>query len=217
MEGEIIKTTPFEMVFIIRDIMCADKKSMATNSDNLGQTQEPSYRYDERITEKILDLGDIRLGVQVLDVACGAGTRFPAYLSRGVVRITGVDTSAKALAQAEKQFAQPNVHLIRADIHACRFDRAFDRCIVCNALEEFPDLPRLLRRLADFVKPGGRLTLAQRLTNPSVPLPEPDAIAAMLADWFVVDVRHTDNELYVVSGLRNDIPSSFMALLPHQK
>lgn len=197
--------------------MCADKKSIATSSQSPGQTGEPSRRYDEEITGKILDLGDIRPGVQVLDVACGAGTRFPAYLSRRVGRITGVDISAKALAQAEKQFALPNVHLIRADIHACRFDRAFDRCVVCNALEAFPELPRLLRRLADFVKPGGRLTLAQRLDRPSASLPEPDAVAAMLADWFVVDVRQKDGELYVVSGLRNDLPASFTALLLHQR
>ena len=143
----------------------------------------PSWQSRKTPTvSQILDLAEIRPGVHILDVACGTGCLFPAYLQRGASSITGVDFSPGMIAQAEKKFRQPAVHLIRADILACRFDRPFDRCMVFNALPYFASPASLLRRLAGYVKPGGRITLAHcqweapahhRACPCSFPLPEP--------------------------------------------
>ncbi|MGM9641062.1 MAG: class I SAM-dependent methyltransferase [Faecousia sp.] len=159
------------------------------------------------VINRILDLAQIRQGVRVLDVACGTGVLFPYFLERKVKEITGVDLSPGMIAQAEKKFSQPNIHLIRADIQACRFDRPFDRCVMYEALGCFPEPARLLRRLADFVKPGGRLTVAWSSCkeDTSRPQPLPREMAELIAPWFVVDVCQNDG-IHVISGVRNDTP-----------
>ena len=119
------------------------------------------------------------------------------------------------ITQAEKKFRQPEIHLIRADILACRFDHPFDRCLVLNTLPHFTNPDPLLRRLAGCVRPGGRITLGQcmgegaelcRACPGFSPLPETTRLARMMAPWFLVDIQISDTEKYVVSGLRNDLP-----------
>lgn len=184
-----------------------DKKAVAAHFDGLAKHWDSAY--DQNRIQEILNAADIRPGVSVLDVACGTGALFSDYLSRGVRSITGVDISGGMIAQAEKKFPQPNVHLIRADIQACRFDRPFDRCMVLDALPYFADHARLMRRLAGFVKPGGRLTIAQTLHQPNLPepngpLPTAEALAAMLKPWFSPEIRQSSGQWYLVCGLRSD-------------
>ncbi len=198
--------------------MCTDKQSVAAYFDCLAADWDEANTYSDAAISQILDLAEIRPGVHILDVACGTGILFPAYLQRGAASVTGVDFSPGMIARAKTKFRQPEVHLIRADILACRFDRPFDRCMVCNALPYFASPASLLRRLAGCVKPGGRITLAHCLWKASTrhqacphsfPLPEPANLARMMAPWFLVDVQISGRETYVVSGLRNDRPACF--------
>lgn len=191
--------------------MCADQQSAAAFSDHMASDWNETDTLHDTTIHQILDLADIRSGVHVLDVACGTGVLFPYYLSRNVASITGVDLSADMISQAKKKFQQSQIHLIRADILACRFDSPFDRCMVYHALSYFPDPAQLLRRLAICVKPGGRLTLAQCFgrTQEQCPpsLPDTAELARILAPWFLVDIQFSDGEKYVISGLRNDAPA----------
>ena len=90
--------------------------------------------------------------------------------------------------------------------------------MVFNALPYFASPASLLRRLAGYVKPGGRITLAHcqweapahhRACPCSFPLPEPHRLARSMAPWFLVDVQISNGEVYVVSGLRNDRQTCF--------
>lgn len=196
--------------------MSADKKEVAAYFDRLSEDWDESLVHDDAVIEKILNFADIRPGVHVLDVACGTGVLFQDYLDRGVSSITGVDLSSGMIAQAQKKFQQPNVHLVRADIQACRFDAPFDRCMIYNALPHFEDPAMLLRRLAGFLVPGGRLTVAHSMSREQIDahhqnhaqthskqLPEAELLAQEMRPWFDVDVMVSDNEKYVVSGVRN--------------
>lgn len=98
--------------------MCTDKQSVAAYFDCLAADWDEVNTYSDTTVSQILDLAEIRPGVHILDVACGTGCLFPAYLQRGASSITGVDFSPGMIAQAEKKFRQPAVHLIRADILA---------------------------------------------------------------------------------------------------
>ena len=140
--------------------MCTEKQSVAAYFDRLAAGWDEANTYSDKTISQILDLADIRPGVHVLDVGCGTGARFPDYLCRGASSVTGVDLSGM-ITQAEKKFRQPEIHLIRADILACRFDHPFDRCLVLNTLPHFTNPDPLLRRLAGCVRPGGRITLGQ--------------------------------------------------------
>ncbi len=176
--------------------MCAEMK------DTMVPAEVPASRREA--LEKIVQMAGLRPGLQVLDVACGSGELFPLYLEKGVAGITGVDYSAEKLNEGTKKFTMPEVHMIRADIRACKFDRGFDRCLLVDALPEFTDLGQLLPRLADFVKPGGRLVLAHSTGKPEQVM-SAEELAKRLAPWFVVDVC-TEEELYLVSAVRNDVP-----------
>lgn len=193
--------------------MNADKKAVAAYFNTLAENWDTDNMLSPAQAAHIVELADIRAGSHVLDVACGTGTMFPYYLERGAESVTGVDISGGMIAQAKKKFDRPNVHLIQADIQACRFDEPFDRCIMVNALTQFADFPQLLRQLAGFVKPGGRLLVACSLSREQVNaqeegtfLPEPEELAAMMAPWFVMDVKEEDP--YSVSGVRSDAPAS---------
>lgn len=165
-------------------------------------TEVPASRREA--VEKIVELTNLRPGLQVLDVACGNGELFPLYLAKGVAGITGVDYSSEKLAEGKKKFTMPEVHMIRADIRACKFDHGFDRCLLVDALPEFKDLGQLIPRLADFVKPGGRLMLAHSTGKPEQ-IMSAEELGKRLAPWFVVDLC-TDEGMYLVSAVRNDIP-----------
>ena len=195
--------------------MCTEKQSVAAYFDRLAAGWDEVNTYSDITISQILDLADIRPGVHVLDVGCGTGARFPDYLCRGASSVTGVDLSLGMITQAEKKFRQPEIHLIRADILACRFDHPFDRCLVLNTLPHFANPDLLLRRLAGCVQPGGRITLGQCMGEGTElcqacpgfsPLPETTRLARMMAPWFLVDIQISDMEKYVVSGLRNDLP-----------
>lgn len=201
--------------------MCADKKMVVEFFDGLAARWDAENPLDPEIVEKILDLSDIRSGLNVLDVACGTGLLIPCLLDRNVASVTGVDISGAMLAEAKKKFAgNKKVHLIRADFQACQFDTPYDRCIVYDALPHFPDHAQFLRRVAGAVKPGGRLTVAQGESMETVEaklkamapdlvteLPSAKELAELLQPWFVIDVCISDQEKYVVSGVRTDMPT----------
>lgn len=176
--------------------MCAEMKVAVVPAEVPASRREA--------VEKIVEHANLRPGLQVLDVACGSGELFPLYLARGVAGITGVDCSAEKLAQGEKKFTTPEIHMIRADIRACKFDHGFDRCLLVDALPEFKDLGQLIPRLADFVKPGGRLVLAHSAGKPEA-IVSAEELAKRLAPWFVVDVC-MEEEIYLVCAVRNDVP-----------
>lgn len=92
-----------------------------------------------------------------------------------------------------------------------------DCCVVYNAFPHFEEPERLVTRLAQWVKPGGRLTVARgmnlealhrhhqgRAEHVSREMLAPEALGAILAPWFDVDVLVSDHEKYVVSGCRKE-------------
>ena len=167
---------------------------------------------NEDIITTILDNGGIREGVHVLDVACGTGVLFPDYLQRGAASVTGIDISPEMARRAQSKF--PEVAVICGDVETTAFDRQFDAVMVYNAFPHFPDPARLIRVLAGLVRPGGRLSVAhgmsraalthhhERASTVSIELLEEQALAALFAPYFTVDVIISDDRMYQVAGTR---------------
>ena len=167
---------------------------------------------NEDIITTILDNGGIREGVHVLDVACGTGVLFPDYLQRGAASVTGIDISPEMAKRAQSKF--PQVQVICGDVETTVFDRQFDAVMVYNAFPHFPDPARLIRVLAGLVRPGGRLSVAhgmsraalthhhERASTVSIELLEEQALAALFAPYFTVDVIISDDRMYQVAGTR---------------
>lgn len=162
-----------------------------------------------------MTLGGIRKGLDVLDVACGTGVLFPDYLQREVGSITAIDISPEMAKLAAAKFPQANV--ICGDVETTDFGRQFDAVVVYNAFPHFPDPAKLIARLAALAKPGGRLTVAHgmgrealtahhngRASEVSIDLIHEQALAALFAPWFDVDVIISTDRIYTVSGVRRD-------------
>ncbi len=183
--------------------------------DQLAPTWDAHEVRNESRLKRILDYADIRAGVSVLDVACGTGVLIPDYLERDVAHVTGVDVSPAMIACAKAKFTSPRVTLLAADMEETSFSVPFDRCVVYNAFPHFLSPERLIRHLSRQLVPGGRLTIAHGMSRAAINrhhsgsaskvsvglIPETE-LADILQEWFAVDVVVSNEEIYVVSGVR---------------
>ena len=192
-----------------------EKASIIEFFDHLAPTWDAHEVRNESRLNRILDYADIRTGVSVLDVACGTGILIPDYLERDVAHVTGVDVSTAMIACAKAKFTCPRVTLLAADMEETSFPVPFDRCVVYNAFPHFPSPERLIRHLSRQLAPGGRLTIAHGMSRAAINrhhsgsaskvsvglIPETE-LADILQEWFAVDVVVSNDEIYVVSGVR---------------
>ena len=166
---------------------------------------------NEAVISAILDNAGVQAGVDVLDVACGTGVLFPDYLQRGVASLTAIDISPEMVKIARQKF--PEVKVLCGDVEQTEFDRCFDVIMIYNAFPHFPDPARLIGRLARWVKPGGRLSVAHGMSREkllqhhadtasrvSVDLLEENELAALFAPYFDVDTVISDERMYQVAG-----------------
>lgn len=192
-----------------------NKRDIADFFDERASSWDDNTVRDDGKINLILDYADIRAGSDVLDVACGTGVLFPDYLARNVKRVTGVDISTAMIGLAKAKFADPRVRLLAADIEEAAFAEPFDRCVVYNAFPHFPDPAGLVRCLAGKLADGGRLTVAHggshaainghhagAASKVSLGLLHENELAALFARYFLVDVCISDDEIYVVSGVK---------------
>ena len=108
---------------------------------------------------------------RVLD--CGIGTGSLSLALRGIcagpVEYSGIDTSARMLAQADMSLRGADIlcELRRGSIDAIPHDGAsFDIVMAAHVLEHLPDPVAGLREMARVLKPGGRLFAC--VTRPSL-------------------------------------------------
>ncbi|MQY12540.1 Ubiquinone/menaquinone biosynthesis C-methyltransferase UbiE [Streptomyces sp. RB5] len=105
-------------------------------------------------------LGELRPGLDVLDVGCGPGTitaDLAALVAPG--RVTGVDTSEGVLADAREEAAargSANVTFAAADVERLDFpDDSFDIVHAHQVLQHVGDPVRALAEMRRVCRPGG--------------------------------------------------------------
>lgn len=191
-----------------------EKKDIVQFFDQCAPWWDDDMIRNEDILRTILDLGGIREGIHVLDVACGTGVLFPDYLARGAASVTAIDISPEMAKIAAAKY--PEVQVICGDVEETDFERQFDAVMVYNAFPHFPDPARLINRLAELVRPGGRISIAhgmsraalvkhhERASKVSIDLLHEKELAALLSPYFHVDVIISTDRMYQVSGTRLD-------------
>ena len=170
---------------------------------------------NEAVISTILDNAGIRAGIDVLDVACGTGILFPDYLGRGVASLTAIDISPEMVKLARQKF--PQVKVLCGDVEQTVFAQCFDTVMLYNAFPHFPEPARLIERLSQWVKPGGRLSVAHGMSREklvqhhagsasrvSIDLLEEHELAKCFAPWFDVDVIISNDEMYQVCGKKRN-------------
>lgn len=114
------------------------------------------------IGEVLVGRADIGPGMEVLDVACGAGNATIPAAKRGA-RVTGLDFSPGLLEIARQCGAAANVEVewIEGDAQAMPFDdHSFDRVISAIGHMFAPDHRRTASELRRLCGPGGRIAIA---------------------------------------------------------
>jgi SAM-dependent methyltransferase len=94
----------------------------------------------------------------VLDLGCGSGLPVARHLTGAGCQVTGVDISEVQISRARELV--PAGEFLQADIGAVAFGpESFDAVVSFFALIHLPleDQPRLLSRIADWLRPGGLL------------------------------------------------------------
>ncbi|MFK0099990.1 class I SAM-dependent methyltransferase [Streptomyces sp. NPDC091040] len=119
-----------------------------------------SHRWRTAANSAAYLVGELRPGLDVLDVGCGPGTitaDLAALVAPG--RVTAVDTTDEILAQAAEVAAErgvDNVEFAVADVHALDYpDDSFDVVHAHQVLQHVGDPVQALREMRRVCRPGG--------------------------------------------------------------
>jgi SAM-dependent methyltransferase len=115
------------------------------------------YAEREDLRELLAVVGELPIGGDVLELACGTGqwTRLLAARARSV---TAVDAAAEVLALARARAASPTVRFLEADLFEWQPPRRYDTVFFAFWLSHVPParLPGFWNTVAAALAPGGR-------------------------------------------------------------
>src|SRR4051794_17576701 len=130
---------------------------MATPWDarTYDSSSEPQQAWGSEVLARVE--GRIGPGATVLDVGCGTGRVTEALLAlvpNG--RVLAIDASAEMVELARRRLGD-RAHVWEQDVLALALDAPVDVVVSTAALHWVPDHDRLWARLAQALRPGGRL------------------------------------------------------------
>ena len=137
-------------------------------------------RYYGEFTEQFLRNAGIQAGMRVLDVGCGAGD--VSILAAGLVgtsgTVLGIDKSPQAIALARRRATDAQLSQItfrEDDLENLSQEEPFDAVIGRFVLLYFADPAIALRKMAEYVRPGGivafqEMDMSACRTVPEAPL-----------------------------------------------
>lgn len=122
-------------------------------------------------------------GNAVIEIGCGplGALLVLSELVGATGTVVGLDASASALAQAQQVLAHrqvTNVRLVQVDINTATItdinaNSRFDLAFCCRVLMHQPDPTATLARIAQLLRPGGRVVIQVVLPDPSYPRFDP--------------------------------------------
>jgi SAM-dependent methyltransferase len=103
-------------------------------------------------------------GLRYLDLGCGSGELTLAFARRGVKRITGVDFLPRNIESARSRAAEAGagegVKFVCSDLYGWAPEGRYDVLLSFDALEHIEAPGAFLRKIEDFIAPGGVAVLA---------------------------------------------------------
>jgi Methylase involved in ubiquinone/menaquinone biosynthesis len=132
-------------------------------------------------TDDVLQRAGIGTGMRVLDIGCG-----PGDVSLLAVRLVGTTGAVVAVDRSDESLALGaaraqlegirHINFIQGELDQIEFDETFDALIGRFVLIYLPDPAAVLRRLTQFVRPGGIVAFQEMIistagtTPPDLPL-----------------------------------------------
>ena len=207
-----------EWVEAIGDVLARkaiDKADVVAFFNQLASGWDAAQIREEDKITAILDAAGVVAGAKVLDVACGTGVLIPDYVEREVASVTGVDISEEMIRIAREKFVDERIEFLCADVEEADLASDYDVCMVYNAFPHFPNPSKLIGVLASHLKHGGRLTIAHSMSRKQLDshhsgpaakvsngLMSEDDLALLFGAHFDVDVKVSNDQMYIVSGVK---------------
>ncbi|MBQ8029163.1 MAG: class I SAM-dependent methyltransferase [Clostridia bacterium] len=193
-----------------------NKQDIISFFNALAPTWDSGTIKEKDKIKKIFDLGDISENCKVLDVACGTGVLISDYIDRKVKSITGIDISPAMIKIAKEKFSSfSDVSFVCGDIESAAFEEKFDRVMIYNAFPHFSNPENVIENIAGLLSSGGRLTVAHNMgieelekhhstikADVSKRLPEADEMEKLFQPYFETDVKISEKDIYIVSGVK---------------
>ena len=134
-----------------------------TTNDLLTRIDLHNKYGGRNIDQWMLEVLDLKPGIDILDVGCGAGKQCQSFFShlKGEVKITGGDVNPELLDQARHENAKLGnpFTILELDFNK-KFpfgDNQFDLASCCFAIYYAEDIPFTIREMHRVLKPGGQL------------------------------------------------------------
>ncbi len=150
---------------------------------------------------------ELSAGKKLLDVACGAGGPALRIAAISGCAVAGVDVHEKAVETA-RTLAKDRGLEMRAEFETADAnlglpfaDASFDAITCIDAMNHFPDRPKMLAEWARLLKPGGR----GLFTDPIIvtgPLTNSEIAVRTSAGFYLVVPRGYDELVIAESGLQ---------------
>jgi cyclopropane fatty-acyl-phospholipid synthase-like methyltransferase len=145
---------------MIANVQTQDYQQVLTHNTSELERLIEQARFFGDLTEQVLRLAGLEPGMRVLDIGCGTGdVSFLAAKLVGVEgEVIGVDKSLAATTLASQRAAAvglTNVQFVTQDLTELVLDEPADALIGRLVLMYFADPAVLLRRLCQFMRPGG--------------------------------------------------------------
>lgn len=190
-----------------------DRKKIIEYFDEKAALWDAGLVRSDEIIGIILDNAGVSCGKDVLDVACGTGVLIPDYLKREVASVTAIDISPRMAEIAAEKFTDKRIRVICGDAIMTDYGRRFDNIVIYNGFPHFTDPQKTIENLAEFLKPGGILTVAHGMSrerlmqrHSSVPseisreLPEATELAELFGRYLTVTTVISNERMYQVAG-----------------
>ncbi len=131
---------------------CKEERSHSLDWNATLYSQRHAFVW--RGGEDLIELLQPQPGERILDIGCGLG-QLTAELARSGARVTGLDNSASMVEAARA--AHPGIEFIAADLVEFEAAEPFDAIFSNAALHWIHPPATAARRMAQALKPGGRL------------------------------------------------------------
>jgi ubiquinone/menaquinone biosynthesis C-methylase UbiE len=175
---------------------CSDPKTPqpATPDYALGYTETESQRlirqseFYAEFTEDVLRRAGLDQGMRVLDIGCGPGdvSLLAARLVGPTGAVVAADRSGKSLAQATERARRENIRnilLVQGELTDLEFTEPFDALIGRFVLMFLPDPAAVLRRLTQFLNPGGIVAFQEMIISHSRTEPQDLPLWIQCGTW----------------------------------
>lgn len=143
------------------------------NRENNVPIPWADLRPNPNLLELFEKLSHLNFGKHAMKVGCGLGDD-AHWLSLRGFSLTAFDISPTAIDQCQRRFANAGIKFVTADLlqKQTEWQHAFDLVIESYTLQVLPpDLRKIaIKRLTEYLAPGGHLILIARARNPNDPI-----------------------------------------------